>query len=96
MSSPSIRRTAVVLTAFAAIGLAGAGAANAQEPTPDDNLQEYQCSPGVLGTGLLCNSAPAPGPAPEDDPFQGGPLGSDSDLANAVRGVLGGGLLFGG
>lgn len=94
MSRHTIRRAAVVLAAFSAIGLAGAGAANAQEP--GDNFQEYQCSPGLLGTGLLCNSAPAPGPAPEDDVFQGGPLGADSALADTLRGVLGGGLLSGG
>lgn len=81
-----IKRTLTVLAAAAALSLAAAAPAFADEP----EWQEYQCSPGLLGTGLLCNSAPAPGPAPEDDIFQGGPLGGDSDLANALRGLLGG------
>jgi hypothetical protein len=65
-------------------------AAPALADEPIDDHQEYQCSPGLLGTGLLCNSAPAPGPAPEDDLFQGGPLGADSELANVLRGLFGG------
>lgn len=59
----------------------------------ESGWQEYQCSPGILGTGIACSQAPAPGPAPEDDVFQGTPLGSDSVAANTLRAVLGGDLL---
>lgn len=81
-----IKRMAGVLAVAAGLMLAGAGVAAAAEP---GEHQEYQCSPGLLGTGLLCNSAPQPGPPPEDDIFQGGPLGADSPLAQAVGGLLG-------
>lgn len=69
-----------------AITLAGTPALADEAAHPD---QEYQCSPGILGTGVLCNAAPAPGPAPEDDIFQGGPLGADSPLVTVLGGLLG-------
>lgn len=81
-----IRKILTVGAAATAIMLGAAAPAVAAEA---GDWQEYQCSPGILGTGLLCNSAPLPGPPPEDDVFQGGPLGADSALANAVRGLLG-------
>lgn len=81
-----MRKIITVGAVAVAVMLGGAAPALAAE---GGEFQEYQCSPGILGTGLLCNSAPAPGPAPEDDPFQGGPLGADSALATFL-GSLGG------
>lgn len=88
-----MRKFLMVGLTTGAMMLAVAAPALAAEPGQD--WQEYQCSPGILGTGIACNSAPAPGPAPEDDVFQGGPLGADSAAAEALRSVLGGELLRG-
>ncbi len=85
----SARRLTAVSLAVAAASLGGATGAAAQEP---DHHQEYTCTPGILGTGLLCSSAPV-GEEPAPDLWQGGPLGSDSATAEALRNVLGGGLL---
>lgn len=84
-----MRTFLMVAATTGAMLLAVAAPALAAEPGPD--WQEYQCSPGILGTGIGCSQSPAPGPAPEDDIFQGGPLGGDSAAANVLRTVLGGG-----